>query len=643
MGILKLIKIALIGLLISCGKAKTEESPIQPTQTDLNYQQVNELLNVLKNKESLFEVKHYCEKTGGVFSQSQPYCSCPINMQFVGQGLPGCYAYNEINLPLEGRNRQLSKSDSTAAYPVDFSFLGTDSNRANQSVLWKPFIHVPKEIDFYDLKEQDVKKLLGFYDISNEPNQLSTFHDIVNIALRVGGTSNSTLSLYQQVKKHLNRDIFVGQTAFEALLLKPWKQINYHARKCLVHCEFEREFSNSTSYLKWTRVLRGGQHFREWIEIRGKDDYFNQYSILVEEKNKDLLVTGVVKLNITEKFGKIQNEVMVFQNGKARTFYWDILNNLSHKENVYKDEASDRFRNKESKILLCDSDISLEQLSDDEKEKVALFTKDKTESFYGLLRSQNSTVRRHLDLINANRNGVLHTSGNGHGASLLKYADDASVIPMALFPCLSLVNQWATNASVKGVRVVNLSAADEVHDMNACRRKEYSANIERHGLGFLWVMSADNWSKEVTATKSTSCPQKALYQNKNVIIASHPKMEFGANFVDVIVSRNQFGYASSASESTMIISQIANDLFMSYPKATPAMVKKALILGTDYDPWISHKTRGGGELNVSRSRNILKSLIRTPYMSNEKIIKKHFGYFDDEKGKLKHIQEYYHD
>ena len=170
MSIFKIIKIILIGLFISCGRGQSEESSIPTTisgNNSLNYRQMEELLKVLKNTEPLYEVKFYCEKTGGRFSQYEPICSCPPNMQFVGQGIPGCYSFNEINLPLEGRERQLTKSDSKDAYPVEFTYVDSNVNRKDYSVLWRPYIHVPKEIVLHDLKQIDVMKMLGYFDISN--------------------------------------------------------------------------------------------------------------------------------------------------------------------------------------------------------------------------------------------------------------------------------------------------------------------------------------------------------------------------------------------------------------------------------------------------------------------------------------------
>lgn len=641
MKLLNCIKLCLIWALMSCGQSQSEEpGPINHNQ-GLNHIQQNELLKVLQSHEKFYEVKYYCEKTGGVFSSSEPNCICPMNMQFVGQGRPGCYPFSTVTLTLDGQIRLLTRSDNNEAYPVDISRVQIDQgdeSYPNYSVLWKPYVHFPKELDFYTVTTQEVQRILGFFDLSDEPNPLATFSDVHNPRIVDPNYRDQNKSLHTQIEDHIKRSFYFTEADFKILIDKGWNFVHYHPRKCLIHCELSKNISDSKMQLQWKKEVRGGQLFREWIEIRPKHKYYNQFIIPITKTSR---IDSVIEVKVKQQHGNIITEANVFQNGRARTFRWNLLDNLQHKELEKERSLSENRENASHKILLCDSDILIETLSYEEKRKLALFESHQDESFYGMLRTYNDPVRQFQELINTNPNGVAHTQGYGHGSSLLKFADDHSVVPMALLPCLNMVDQWNLKASTKGVRVVNISAADEVHNLNACRQKTYTEQIQRYGHSFLWVMAADNIKEEVTPAKSTSCPQKALYFNKNVLIVSHPKMQYGAKLVDIILNSNLYGLAQSSSEATMIMSQIATDLFNDFPQANPKIMKKAIILGADFDEYSAYKSRAGGNLNLRRTRKIMSELIRNPNSTAQSLIRKYFNSWDDEEGKISHIKEYY--
>lgn len=631
-----LIKLCLIWVLVSCGQGQSQEATPEKNN-DLNPVERDELLKVLQSTERFFEIRFYCEKTRGSFSPGTPSCSCPADMQFVGQGQPGCYPYHQVSFPLEGRQRVLTRSESQAAYPVDLFYLNGSMVDA-ESVLWKPYIHVPQKISLYDLKDLDVQRILGFFNLSDIENPIATFSDIYNPSIVDTDYRDQGKNLHQQIEAHLKRRFPFTAAEFSSLENKDWHKVDFHPRKCLIHCELDKEIKNATHSLKWKKVIRGGQVFRQWMEVQSQDSYYHQYVIPVVNARR---IDAVLKIEVKADLGKIVNATTVFQKGKARTFQWALLENLQQKQYAKQLAVGEIWKNSESKILLCDSDIPLEQLTENQREKLALFPAGNSTSFYGMLDTREHFLNEYQELINANQNGVLHTSGMGHATSLLKFAREHSVIPFGIYPCLGMIKKWASRASLKGVKVVNLSAAEEVHSINACRQKQYAEDIQRFGHSFLWVMSADNVAQEVTPAKSTSCPQKEVYWNSNAIVVSHPRMEYGAKFIDLIIRSGRMGYSQSASESTMIVSQIANDLFNEFPKATAKIIKKALILGADFDKYQAHKSRAGGDINLSRTRKIIAELIRKPHTSMERIVRKYFSYWDNEEEKFAHIKEYY--
>ena len=369
------IKVVLVILFVSCGKGQTEEFTDKLLREIHQKQELDEILWVLKNEDSLFEIKYFCEKTDGVFSTKRPYCKCSRDEQFVGIGVPGCYRFKEVNLNLEGKNRIFSKSDHKDAYPVDLTFINSSPNKNFQSVLWKPYIHVPKVISFFDLKVEDVKQLIGFDQVSAVTDHLTTYKDVFNVSLKRIGSRVFKEDLYEQIKFHLNRDFILEQSDFDFLNLLPWMQINYHPTKCLIHCEFEKKYESNFGILKWIRILKGGQHYKEWIEIRRKDNYFNDYMIFLAEKGESFEVSGVIQINVNQNYGSVQNEVVVFQNGRSRKFAWPLLENLAHKDSIKSKELSKSKTNKKTKILLCDSNISVEEISKENKQKIAFLKK----------------------------------------------------------------------------------------------------------------------------------------------------------------------------------------------------------------------------------------------------------------------------
>lgn len=633
--------------MVSCGQS----DEINAAETELNYQEMRELMRVTSNPNRFHEIKYYCEKTGGEFLPERPGCLCPEGSNFQGFGKPGCYEFEVRTLFLEGRNRHLTSSLNKGSFPVDVSSWNIiPLNMPSISLaaqLWKPYVHVPKLITFNDITENDIKKAMGFFLITDNIEELSTFSDVLN-PIFIEHHSQPTIFPrlfedkinFNDIKKHQSANFPIDILELEKLNNENWRIQYYHPRKCLVHCELSKEIKINNYIVEQKKIVRGGQIFNQHIEIRKANEYQNDFFIPIDFNNK---INVIFELDHESIYNRIVKNVIASQNGKKRHFRWDLTHNLAKKEITYREEEDNQdWYSDNKKILLCDSDVQIENLSQHLKKKIYFSKRKNYLGHFNLFNKTEEMLLGNLQAVNINRNGVHHTFGEGHADSLLKFADDRSILPMSLYPCLHATKYWYRNAIQENVKVVNLSAADEVFDLQTCEEKEYTRNIRTYGKDFLWVMAAGNQDKEETKLKSSSCPQKALLEDKNVLIVSRRGRARGSEFVDIMISSNDNGYSQSSSESTIILSQKINELFNEFPDATPVMMKKAIIIGADFDRYQSYQSRSGGKFSYYDSKKILRKLMRDPNTSLEELVEEVTSYWGStRKNKLKHLIEYY--